>query len=63
MEEVAERESSIHERIMSPIASRAEAEAPTVKQRRSVVPFGRQFSMARMAARIRRPRRRSVARS
>ena len=63
-EDVLEKESSVHERILSPIAaskaSAAIVTAPTQQQRRGiggVAPFGRQFSMARMAARIRRPRR------
>ena len=60
-EDVLEKESSVHERILSPIAAASRAsEAPPTLQRRGiggVAPFGRQFSMARMAARIRRPRR------
>ena len=62
-EEVMERESSsVQERILSPIAAAAASRAttPLQQQRRNGgggAPFGRQFSMARMAARIRRPRR------
>ena len=64
-EEVMERESSsVQDRILSPIAAAAASRAttPLQQQRRNGgggggAPFGRQFSMARMAARIRRPRR------
>ena len=61
-EDVMERESSsVQDRILlSPMASMASrATTPLQQQQRSggSAPFGRQFSMARMAARIRRPRR------
>ena len=59
-----ERESSsVQDRILSPISAAAASRAttPLQQQRRNGggggAPFGRQFSMARMAARIRRPRR------
>ena len=62
-EDVMEREpSSVQDRILlSPMASMASRAATPLQlqQQRSggSAPFGRQFSMARMAARIRRPRR------
>ena len=56
-EDVMEKESSVQDRILSPIASRATTPLNQRERGSGIAPFGRQFSMARMAARIRRPRR------